>query len=184
MGRSEWRRCGSLVAFLLLLAGWGHAASAVRETHAHSVIRESITVVRAAVRVPRDTLVPPLTDAELRELRRLERADARARRRRGEAPAGDAYDPQRARRANPFARAALPTGFVGVINLFLALSVANPAVFVALSVLSFAAGAVFGAIGRKRARRRGLRNGGLGVAGFVLGLLGGALYALALALSL
>ena len=163
-----------VAALLLSLAGALPASAAVA-----GGLPPPVPAVRAALThhvAGRDT-VPPLSEAELRELRRLERADARERRRRGSAPAPEAYDPQRARGANPFARAALPTGFVGVVNLAFAASVANPAVFVALSVLSFAAAVVFGTIGVRRARRRGLRRRGLAIAGIVLGAAGAAFYA-------
>lgn len=166
-------RTAAILAVLVL--GWRVAPAAI--TVAPLPHRPPVAVA-PALRTPADTIVPPLSPAELRELRRLERIDARERRRRGQAPAPEAYDPQRARGANPFALAALPTGFVGVINFFLGLSVANPGVFFALSVLSFAAAVVFGAVGVKRARRWRLRRRGLGIAGMVLGILGGALYAL------
>ena len=132
---------------------------------------------RPGLSLPTDT-VPPLTRAELRELRRLERADARARLRRGDPGAYDGF--YAAGGGNGFAVASLPAGLAGLLALFTSFTVWNPGVLIVVSILAFVAALVFGAIGLRRARWEGRRFRGLAIAGFVIGLVGTGFFAVVL----
>ena len=108
--------------------------------------------------------VPALTRAERRELRRLEREELRARRKRGE-PIGDG------KRGNGLAIASVATGLLGVALAVPVFLVADAGVFV-FFLAAFACALVFGAIALRRANRKGRRHKGLAVAGLVLGIVG------------
>lgn len=130
-----------------------------------------------AIAIATDT-VPPLTPAEERELRRLEREDARARRRRGEPTRR--YDGYRSAPAeggpNGLAVAALPAGLAGVLTFVIATSLWNPGPLIAISVAAFVCATVFGAIGLRRAKLERRRYRGLALAGMILGIVGVAFY--------
>ena len=164
-----------LAAALLLALTAAHATTGARPL---APLPTRAAAPAPALRIAVDTIAPPLTRAEERELRRLEREDALARRRRGEAPAARAYAYDDS--PNPFAIAALPTAALGVITFVIATNLWNPGPFVLLSVLAFVTAVVFGAIGLRRARRRGLRHKGLAIAGLTLGIIGAAFYAIVL----
>lgn len=126
--------------------------------------------------------VPPLTRAEERELRRLERQVAKMKRVLGEG-GGFAADRQQARGRgrgrNPLAVPALVLG-VAAVGFFALGLAAWTVLFIdlwfTLSVLSFAGALVFGIIGVRRSRRRGGGKRGIALAGMILGIAGGAVF--------
>ena len=126
-----------------------------------------------------DTL-PELTRAETRELRQLEREQRRALRR------DDMVRDARGVGNNPFAIASLASGIGALLAFFLGVFLIGNGLTPLIALLGFAAATVFGAIGIRRAKRRGLRQRGLAIAGFVIGLvgLGAYLFGLIVALAL
>ena len=148
----------------------GHATTATR-----ALSTETPTVALPARRVGLDT-VPPLTRAEARELRRLERR-AELRRRSGEV-GGDAAARPGTRR-NGLAVASLVTGVVGIALALPVFLVADTGLVLLFGPL-FAGALVFGVIAARRAKRRGRKHRGLAIAGMVFGIIGAAYTALLL----
>ena len=120
--------------------------------------------------------MPPLTRAEARELRRLERR-AGLPQRSGEGEGGAAA--RQETRRNGLAVASLVTGVVGIALALPVFLVADTGLVLLFGPL-FAGALVFGVIAARRARRRGRKHRGLAIAGMVFGIIGAAYTALLL----
>ena len=180
MPRAPFRALLAAIALLSVT----EAAYAVSGPRPLSRLPARATRPAPALRIPTDTVVPPLSRAELRELRRLEREDARYRRRRGESRARTATPAARGHGENGLAVASLSAGSVAVLAVLL-LFILQPwdvGAFVVISAVSAVCAVIFGAIGLRRAKREGRRRKGLAIGGLVIGITVSAFWAFLLGL--